>query len=109
MTIHTPAETILELSFANVAARSLQVVAEAGVADALDDAPRDVDELATTTGLQADALFRLLRLLEEHGIFRRDLTGRWQHTETSRLLRTDHPASMRSFAWMAGIPLCWGS
>jgi hypothetical protein len=109
MTARAPAETILKLSFANVAARALQVVAETGVADALDDDPRTAEELAAGAGLQPDALARLLRLLEERGIFRRDHDGRWHHTDASRLLRSDHPASLRSFAWMAGTPLCWGS
>src|SRR5215210_4493206 len=104
-----PPEVLLELSFAHVVARALHVAAAAGVADALDGECRPIEELAADTGLDADALGRLLRLLEERGVFRRDPLGRWSHTETSRLLRSDHPASIRGFAQMAGTPFCWGS
>ena len=109
MTPQDPSETLLALSFANVAARALHVVAEAGVADALINQPRSSDDLAAETGLDSDSLARLLRLLEEHGVFRRDHSGCWTHTEASRLLRSDHPRSMRSFSRMAGTPLCWES
>ena len=50
-------------------ARCLHVVAEAGVADALDDRPKSAAELAAATGLNADALGRILRLLAANGVF----------------------------------------
>ena len=100
-----PPQTILELANGYVASRALQVLAEVGVADAVDGS-RSVEEIAADTGVDADALNRLLRLLESHGIFRsRD--GRWEHTDASRLLRSDHPRSMRAFARMVGMPFGW--
>ncbi len=51
--------------------RALQVVADLGVADALDTSPRLVDELAKDVGADADALDRVLRLLASHGVFER--------------------------------------
>lgn len=53
-------------------------------------------------------LDRVLRLLVAHGIFERREEG-YQHSETSRLLRSDQPMSMRAFARMFGLPLVWGS
>jgi hypothetical protein len=38
---------------------------------------------------------------------RRD--GGYGHTSSSRLLRSDHPMSMRAFAQMMGLPFIWGS
>lgn len=104
-----PPEILLGLSSAHVDARALHLVAELGVADHLGDASTAVDELARAVGVRADALHRLLRLLESHGIFERDGSGRWQHTETSRWLRTDHPTSMRAFARMSASSFSWGA
>lgn len=101
-------EQILQLATAQVAARALQVIAEAGIADVLDDSPRTADELAADTALNADALDRLLTIVEPHGLFRRDADG-WHHTDGSRLLRTHHPTSMRDFARLMGLPVVWQS
>lgn len=109
MTLRTPPEILLELSYAYAASRALHVVAEAGVADVLDEEPCSVDDLARETGVDADALGRLLRLLEERSVFRRVDSGEWAHTDASRLLRSDHPSSLRGFARMTATPFSWGS
>ncbi len=109
MTSVAAPDALLELSFAHVAARALHVVAELGTADRLDDAPQDVYPLAAEQRLDPDALGRLLRLLEARGVFSRDTDGRWRHTEASRVLRSDHPMSLRAFARMAGTPFGWAS
>ena len=107
MTTPMPPEVILELSNANVAGRALQVAADSGIADCLDDLPRTAADLAADTSTDPDALARILRLLEERGVFGRDAHGRWVHTEASRFLRSDHPQSLRAFARMTGTPFCW--
>ncbi len=109
MTTSPPQETLLALSSAHVSARSLQVIAELGIADLLDNEFRTADELAAGAQVAPDALDRLLRLLETHGVFSCDHAGRWQHTEASRWLRSDHPMSMRAFARMMGTPFGWES
>jgi len=85
----------------HVVARCIQIVADFGVPDALDGEPVRVEELADRTGMNADALARMLRLLSAHGLFAADPTG-WIHTPRSALLRSDHPQSLRSFARMIG-------
>ena len=107
MTTRTPPDVLLELAAANIATRALHVIAELGIADDLDVPPRPIDDLAGDAGVDSDALGRLLRLLEERGVFRRDGTGRWTHSEASRFLRSDHPTSLRAFARMTGTPFCW--
>jgi hypothetical protein len=58
----------------------------------------------TATGVDVDALSRVLRLLAAEGIFElRD--GEVHHTPTSRLLRTDHPQSMRATVGWLGSPI----
>ena len=101
-----PAATLMELSMGFTLPRTLHVVAELGIADALDDAPREVVDLAEATGTNAESLNRALRILSAHGVFQqRD--GAYLHTPASRLLRSDHPQSMRSFVRMQGIPALW--
>ncbi len=64
-----PATTLLELSMGFTLPRTLHVVAELGIADALEDTPRRVEDLAQATGTHAGALNRALRLLSAHGVF----------------------------------------
>ncbi|HVF27321.1 MAG TPA: methyltransferase [Pyrinomonadaceae bacterium] len=99
-----PAQMLWGIINSNVLARCVQVVAEYGVADALADRPMTAAELAAQTGMNADALRRMLRLLAAHGVFTQegDLN---RHTPVSELLRADHPHSMRSFARMMNLPI----
>jgi O-methyltransferase domain len=90
--------------------RCLHVIAEMGVADALSDEPRTAEDLAASTGTNADSLARALRLLSAYGIFAPSNNSGpkgYVHTSASRLLRTDHPQSMRSFVRMIGSPIDW--
>ena len=85
----------------HVLARCIHVVADFGVPDALDGEPVNVEVLSARTGMNADALARMLRLLSAHGLFASGPAG-WVHTPRSELLRSDHPQSLRSFARMIG-------
>lgn len=109
MTTATPAELLIDLSSAAVGARALQVVTEAGIPDLISAEPRTADEIAADAQVNADALARLLRLLEPHGVFQRDAQGNWEHTEPSRWLRTDHPQSLSGYVRMSGTAFSWGS
>ena len=97
-----PHEIIWTLTNAVVVASSVHAVAELGVADHIGDDPVNVSELALQCGADPDALDRVLRLLATHGVFS-DLGGAYEHTEPSRLLRSDHPRSLRAFSRMMGL------
>jgi hypothetical protein len=84
----------------------LHVVADVGVADVLDGTPRTAADLAAEVHADADALGRVLRLLAAHGVFAARGEA-FMHTPASRLLRTDHPRSMRAFARMFGLQPFW--
>lgn len=99
-----PHETVWNLTNAGIAARCLHVVAELGVADAITDVPVGVDDLAAACGTDPDALDRVLRLLVSLGVFAKEPAG-YTHTGPSQLLRSDHPASMRAFPRMMGMPI----
>jgi C-methyltransferase len=99
-----PHALIWTVTNAGVAARSLHVVASLGVADRLDDLPVPAGELARQCGVDPDGLERVLRLLAAHGIFEQESNG-YTHTAASRLLRSDHPMSMRAFPQMMDLPV----
>src|SRR6187551_988593 len=101
-----PADDLLRISMSHGLPRCLHAVAELGIADALDESPRTAEEIARDTGAHAGALARTLRLLSTEGIFEAQ-DGKWAHTPISRLLRSDHPQSMRSFVRMIGMPMYW--
>lgn len=86
--------------------RCLHVVAELGVADVLDDTPQTATELAAAVNVDAEALGRVLRLLAAHEVFAVE-GDRFGHSPASRLLRADHPRSMRAFVRMMGLPFNW--
>jgi C-methyltransferase len=103
-----PNELVWALSEAVVASRALHLVAELGVADHLGDEPATATALAERCDLDTDALDRVLRLLCAQGIFRLE-GSRYTHTDASRLLRSDHPMSMRDFARLNSLPVVWGA
>ena len=108
MSTANPFEALLQMSAGYYVSRALHAVADLGVADALTDAPQPAAALATATGANPNALERALRLLALYGIFEYK-NGNVAHTELSRLLRDDHPQSMRSLVRMFGLPGIWSA
>jgi hypothetical protein len=104
--MENPANTILEVSMSYAVPRCLHVITELGIADALDDRARTAQELAVSTGADPGALGRALRLLSAYGIFAVNGDG-YVHTPASRLLRNDHPQSMRSYVRLLGLSMYW--
>ena len=101
-----PFTTLQQIGAGYAVSRSLHAVAELSIADALGDEPQTATQLATATGTNPDALGRVLRLLAGHGVFAAE-DGRFRHNAASRLLRADHPQSMRAFARMFGLATNW--
>ena len=97
---------LMQLTNAFWTSRCLHVIADLGVADALGDQPQSTEALAKATSTQPQALYRVLRLLAAVGIFEWN-HGTWSHTEASRLLRSDHPGSLRDYIRMIGMPVFW--
>jgi hypothetical protein len=103
-----PFDTVLQMAGGYILPRCLHVVADLGVADALDETPQTAVELAAAVGAHPDALGRVLRLLSANGIFEGH-DGIFRHSPASRLLQTNHPQSMRAFAQMLGLPVNWAA
>lgn len=101
-----PLHTLLQMAAGYCLSRCLHVVANLGVADALEETPRTAAELAAAVGANPDALGRALRLLSAHGVFVSEGSG-FRHSAASRLLRSDHPQSARAITRMLGLPIHW--
>jgi hypothetical protein len=67
--------------------KALAIAADLGIADALANGARGVDELARERAVDADALHRLLRALASDGVFAEDEPRTFRNTEASEVLR----------------------
>ena len=103
-----PFETLRQIAGGYCLSRGLHVVANLAVADKLDETPRTAAELAVSVGAHPEALGRVLRLLSAHGVFE-SCDGKFRHSPASRMLRTDHPRSMRDYVRMFGLPPFWAT
>lgn len=99
-------DLVRQLAASQYLVRSLHVVAELGVADALQQPQEPIATIAQRVGADADALRRILVLLASRGIFAVD-GDQFGHSEASQFLRSDHPASLRSFVRMFGQSIQW--
>jgi hypothetical protein len=67
--------------------RAIGIAADLGIADALADGPRPVEDVAREAGADADTLYRLLRALASDGVFAEEDRGTFRNTAASELLR----------------------
>ncbi|MFC8370669.1 MULTISPECIES: methyltransferase [unclassified Streptomyces] len=102
-----PPMRLRELVFGAACAAAVRAAVRLGVADALDDTPMTVDDLATAVKTQPHTLRRLLRALSCQGVFAENPDGTFEHTEMSRLLREDDPHSLRYIALWCTEPWTW--
>jgi hypothetical protein len=66
--------------------KAFGIVADLGVAEALADGPRSVEDLAREASVDADALHRLLRALASDGVFVEQEPGVFRNSDASELL-----------------------
>ena len=95
------AQHLLQMLSGFIFTASLYPIAKLKIADLLADGPLPVAELAQKTGSNADALYRVLRLLASAGIFSESSGKVFALTPMSNFLRADVPGSLRDMAlWM---------
>jgi len=87
-----------QLLFGFTTSQALYVTARLGVADALLDGPRDIDDLAGVTGADPDALHRVIRNLAPLGIFRTEADGKIAVTPFGATLAPDVPGSVHAIS-----------
>ncbi|WEX86582.1 acetylserotonin O-methyltransferase [Sinorhizobium garamanticum] len=84
-------QQIMRLGFGFAVSQALRVIVELGVPDLLAAGERSVDELAAATQSEADALYRVMRLLAPEGVFREVVPRHFELTELGAVLRSDQP------------------
>ncbi|MFJ4201816.1 methyltransferase [Streptomyces sviceus] len=104
-----PSMRLRELVFGAACAAALRAAARLGVADALDDSPLAVEDIAAAVKTEPRTLRRLMRALSCYGIFAERPDGTFAHTDMSRLLREDDPNSLRSIALWCTEPWTWAA
>jgi precorrin-6B methylase 2 len=86
MSERVPEEVLWDFLRGAMMTKALAIVADLGIAEALADGPRAVDELARGTEVDPDALLRLLRALASDGVFAEEEPGVFRLTEPAELL-----------------------
>ena len=92
---------MLNLTIGHWVARLIYIAANLKLADLLKGGPQTADQLATTTGVQAPALYRILRALASVGVFAETKGGKFKLTPLAATLQTGVPSSMRGWALMS--------
>jgi O-methyltransferase domain/Dimerisation domain len=98
-----PPVRILQLATAGWLSQAVSAAAALGIADELADGPRPLDHLAKAVEADPPALYRLLRVCAQAGLFAEFDGQVFALTETGSALRADGPGSMRHFAMWTGL------
>ena len=86
MSGRVPEEVLWDFLRGAMMTKALAIVADLGIAEALADGPRAVDELARGAEVDPDVLHRLLRALASDGVFAEEEPGVFRLTESGELL-----------------------
>ena len=79
--------------------RAVSTIAELGIADLIQTGqPQPVEHLARASKTHEASLYRILRFLAGHGLFRETENRHFDHTPLSAALRTDASGSYRAGA-----------
>jgi O-methyltransferase domain len=96
------ATRLLELIAIRLISESIYVAAALGLADLLADGPKNVEELAKTTGVGASSLRRVMRALVTIDVFAQDSDGRFAMAPTGEFLKRETEVSLHSAALFFG-------
>ncbi len=93
-------QQLIRLGFGFAVSQALRVAADLEIADRLAAGASDVTTLADQTGANADALYRIMRVLAAEGVFREALPQQFELTELGHALRTTAHAGPRDLIRM---------
>lgn len=91
-----------QLVWGKATTQCLFVAAKLGIADLLAAGPRTVDDLGEETDTNAEALYRVLRLLASLDVFVELAPRQFALTPMAELLQADAPCSFRDYAIVHG-------
>jgi hypothetical protein len=92
----------MQMMMAAFTAQAIYVAAELGIADSLAHGPRTADDLAAGAGVDAGALYRVLRCLGANGVFTEVEPRVFALNEVGAYLRDDAPGGLRHTAQVFG-------
>lgn len=95
---------LIQIGSAFWQSRALYVATRLDIAEALADSEASVETLAERVAADADALYRLLRMLTAMGVFEEVADKRFKNNKLSSYLRSDHPDSVRAMVLMHNSP-----
>jgi hypothetical protein len=98
---------LLHLATGYWISQSLSVAATLGIADALKDGPRSIDELAAITQTHRPTLLRLMRALASIGVFTHSPNGCFALTPLAQPLQQGAPGSLRALLRQMGGAYRW--
>src|SRR5688500_7163054 len=94
-------ERLTEILLSAGLSRAVCTVAELGIADHIESgSPQSIAALARATGAHERSLYRIMRFLASHGLFREEGHRQFDHTPLSHCLRSDVEGSYRAAARM---------
>jgi hypothetical protein len=93
---------ILQLINGGYVAGAIACLAQLGIPDLVDGAPKSAEELASQIGADPRALYRLMRATASVGVLAEGPDGKFSQTPMSTVLRSNATPSLRSFAMMGG-------
>ena len=102
-----PSTRLMQFITGHWVAAAVYASAKLGLADELRDGPKSSEQLAQAVGAHGPSVYRLLRALNNLGVFRESQPGCFELTEVGELLRSDHPRSMRPMALFQGAEPHW--
>jgi hypothetical protein len=93
-------EHVFQLISGHIVASAVNIAARLGLSDELAAGPRSANELARQCGVNADALYRLMRALASVGLYEEQARGTFANTPAGSAL-CDGPVRWMAL-WMAG-------
>ncbi len=94
---------MMEIINSKLLSRCVSLAAELAIADHLRNGAEEIASLASKTGTNVDALYRVMRLLAASGIFIERPERRFENNPLSEILRSDASGSLRHYARWIGI------
>lgn len=99
-----PPFRLLQIGSSFWQSRALYVATSLGIADVVADVEKSVDSIASEVNVNADHLYRLMRMLSSLGIFKEGDEKKFSNSKLSECLREKHPQSVRSMILMHNSP-----
>jgi hypothetical protein len=98
-------QLLFQIGTGHFVASALQVVVRLGIPDRIADGALTAAELAGATGMQEDALYRVMRALASVAVFEETAPRRFKLTTAGQALRRDVPGSMHDMMLWITSPL----